>query len=213
VASNQGHDEDLRHHYDTSRLEAFSDGVFAIAITLLIIEVAVPHVGQGELARGLRDLWPSYFGYALSFFTIGIMWMNHHAMFRDIERQDHILGIINLLLLMCIAFIPFPTAVLADHMRDGGDNALAATLAYGGTFTVTALFFNLEWLYASWGCRLIDDHVPVSRVHQRTRRYLPGTPLYAFGLLLALINTWAAIAWWVALAIFYVIPPEEPVAT
>ena len=202
------HDGDRAHHYDTGRVEAFSDGVFAIAITLLIIEIAVPHVEGDGLAAALRRLWPSYFAYALSFVTIGIMWMNHHAMFRDIERHDHALLLLNLGLLLCIAFIPFPTAVLAEYMRDD-DNALAATLAYGGTFTLTALFFNAMWLWASWACRLLDEHVSQSRVNQRTRRYLPGVPLYAIGLVLALFNTWLAIGWYVALAAFYTLPPEE----
>ena len=203
------HDDERAHHYDTGRIEAFSDGVFAIAITLLVLEIAVPHAKEGEsLAEALRLLWPSYFAYALSFATIGIIWMNHHAMFRDIERHDHILLLLNLGLLLCIAFVPFPTAVLAAYMRNGSD-AFAATFAYGITFTVTAVFATAMWLWASWDCRLIDEHVSRSRVRQRTRRYLPGVPLYAVGLVLALFNTWLAIGWWVALALFYVVPPEE----
>lgn len=128
---------------ETGRVEAFSDGVFAIAITLLIIEIGVPHVeGEEGLAHALRQLWPSYFGFALSFVTIGIIWMNHHGMFKDIERVDHSMMVLNLLLLMCVSFIPFPTAVLAEYMRND-DNALAATLAYGGTFTLTAIITNV----------------------------------------------------------------------
>jgi uncharacterized membrane protein len=82
----QDNDEEGQHHYDTARLEAFSDGVIAIAITLLVLEIAVPHVTDGSLASALRDEWPSFFGFGLSFVTIGIMWMNHHGLFRDIER-------------------------------------------------------------------------------------------------------------------------------
>jgi uncharacterized membrane protein len=203
------HDSDRAHHLDTTRIEAFSDGVFAIAITLLIIEVGVPHVEGGEtLAHALRALWPAYFGYALSFVTIGIMWANHHAMFRDIDRTDHTMTMLNLGLLLCIAFMPFPTAVVAEYMEDDR-NARAAMLAYGGTLTITAIFFNLMWLYASWKRRLIDEHVSDARVRSRTARYLPGTPLYAIGLLLALVNTWAAITWWSVLAVFYLLPPTD----
>jgi uncharacterized membrane protein len=185
----QRNDDDRLHHHDTARLEAFSDGVFAIAITLLIIEVGVPHPGAGEsLAHALREQWPSYFGYAISFLTIGIMWANHHAMFRDIVCMDHWLGVLNLLLLLCIAFIPFPTAVIAEYMRDD-ENALAAMLTYGFTLTVTAIFFNALWFYAAWDRELIDEHVSDARMRSRTLRYLPGTPLYAAGIGIAFINT------------------------
>jgi uncharacterized membrane protein len=199
---------DSSYHTDTARLEAFSDGVFAIAITLLIIEIGVPHVEGEGLARALRELWPSYIGFALSFITIGIMWSNHHGMFKDIERVDHTMIVLNLMLLLCISFIPFPTAVLAEYMTDDA-NALAATLAYGGSFTVTALFFNATWLYASRGRRLIDDHVSDMRVRDRTRRYLPGTPLYALGLPLALVSTWLSLGLWIALAVLYLLPLQD----
>ena len=107
-------DDSTAHHSDTSRLEAFSDGVFAIAVTLLVLEIGVPHVGEGEsLGEALRHLWPSYFGFAVSFLTIGVMWINHHAMFKDIDRQDHTLLVLNLVLMMTISFLPFPTAVVA----------------------------------------------------------------------------------------------------
>jgi uncharacterized membrane protein len=200
---------DPSYHYDTARLEAFSDGVFAIAITLLIIEIGVPHVeGDETLGHALRQLWPSYFGYALSFITIGIMWANHHGMFKDIERVDHRMQVLNLLLLLCIAFIPFPTAVLVEYMRDD-DNALAATLAYGGTLSVTAVAFNAMWWDASRGRRLIDEHVSDVRVRDRTRRYLPGVPLYALGIPLAFVNTWLSIALYSALALYFLLPIHE----
>ena len=200
---------DSAHHSDTARVEAFSDGVFAIAITLLIIEIGVPHVDDGRgLGHELRQLWPSYFGYALSFITIGIMWSNHRGMFKDIERVDHMLVVSNLLLLMCISFIPFTTAVLAEYMTDD-DQALAATLAYGATFTITAVFFQAVWLRARIGRRLIDEHVSDERLRTRTVRYLPGPFLYGAGLPIAFVNTWAAIGLWVALAVLYLLPLPE----
>jgi uncharacterized membrane protein len=154
---------DPSYHQDTARLEAFSDGVFAIAITLLIIEIGVPHLeGDEGLAHALRGLWPSYFGYALSFMTVGIMWTNHHGMFKDIDRVDHTMIVLNILLLLCVSFTPFPTAVLAEFMRDD-DNALTATLAYGGAFTLTAIVFNAMWWHASRHRLLIDEHVSDAR--------------------------------------------------
>ncbi len=202
-------DPELSHHSNTSRLEAFSDGVFAIAITLLILEVGVPHLSANEsLAAALRELWPSYFAYILSFITIGIMWANHHSQFRDIDRADHTLSVLNLLLLMCISFVPFTTAVLAAYMRDN-DQALAATLAYGSNFTVLAVFWNVVWRYASHDRRLIDEHVSDARVRMRTRRNVFGPFMYGAGLPLAFVSTWAAIGLWCAIGLYFLLPISE----
>jgi len=201
------HDEN--YHDDTARIEALSDGVFAIAITLLIIEIGVPHVEEGHgLGSLLRELWPSYVGYALSFLTIGVMWINHHAMFKDIEHSNHTLIVLNILLLLCISFVPFPTAVLAEYVRDN-DHAVAATLAYGGTFTVTAIVFNALWLYAATHKTMIDAHVSDERIRSRTRRFIGGPLLYAAGLPLAFVSPWLSIALWVALTAFFLLPLNE----
>ena len=207
--SSSHHDDPLAHHTDTQRLEAFSDAVFAIAITLLIIEIGVPHVeAQGSLTEALLDLWPSYFGYAVSFLTIGVMWINHHHMFKDIVRCDHTLLVLNLLLLLGVAFVPFPTAVVAEYVREG-DHKLEATLAYGGTFVVIAVFFDALWLYASRGMRFIDEHVSEARIRSRTRRYLPGPLLYAVALPLAFVSPWISLGIFAGLAVFWLLPLNE----
>ena len=127
---------------DTNRLEAFSDGVIAIAITLLVLEIRVPEAhGAAELWRALRELWPAYLGYLISFLIIGIMWANHHTIFRYINRTDHYLVVINLLLLLCIAFIPFPTALLAEYL--GHPEEQVGGIVYSGAFFVTTLVYNL----------------------------------------------------------------------
>ena len=186
------HDES--YHFDTGRLEAFSDGVFAIAITLLILEIGVPHIEHGsELAKALLDEWPSFFGYGLSFIVIGIMWMNHHEMFRDIERVDHWLMVTNLLLLLTVAFIPFPTAVLAETLQDS-DGLRTATLLYGGTFTVNAIFFNALWLHA---------------VSRRTRRFMVGPAAYGITIPLAFVTPWASLALYVGYAVLYLLPSGD----
>jgi len=100
---------------ETSRIEAFSDGVFAIAITLLILEIKVPPPGSGELSLALARQWPSYLSFLMSFAFIGIMWINHHRLFTHIARSDDVLLILNLLLLLGVIVVPFPTAVLATH--------------------------------------------------------------------------------------------------
>jgi len=131
---------------ETTRLEAFSDGIFAIAITLLILEVRVPESGAG-LWRALAAQWPSYFGYALSFLIIGIMWANHSHIFRLIRRTDHLLSMLNLLLLMTIAFLPFSTAVLARNVADPETRA-PATILYSGSILLTAIPWSLLWRHA-----------------------------------------------------------------
>jgi uncharacterized membrane protein len=197
------------HHYDTNRLEMFSDGVFAIAITLLVLEIAVPHIeGDASLARALWHEWPSFLGFTLSFITIGLMWMNHHSMFKDIDRTDHRLLVINTLLMLCISFTPYPTAILAEHFQHP-EQRLTATLFYGACITVTAIFFVGLWLYASVGRRLIDHHVSEVRVRSRTRRYLPGPAIYALGLPLAFVTPWASLGLWIALSILYLLPLYE----
>src|SRR5438552_9252985 len=116
-----------------SRLEAFADGVFAIAATLLIIDVGVPTQFHESLGPELLRLWPQYIAYAVSFLTIGIMWVNHHRLVRQLERIDERFLFLNLGLLACIAFVPFPTRVLAEFVRTG--NGEAAALLYGITLT------------------------------------------------------------------------------
>src|SRR5260370_2523593 len=129
-----------------SRTEAFSDGVFALAITLLIIEVRVPDSKSGELARDLANQWPSYAAYLVSFVIIGIIWVNHHDIFERITTVDRPLLFLNLLLLLTVAFLPFPTALLGQYIRQG-DNAHIAAAVYGANMTLIGLAFIAVWTY------------------------------------------------------------------
>jgi len=188
---------------EKSRLETFSDGVFAIAITLLVLEIAVPHIEEpGELGQALLDLCPSYLAYATSFLTIGIMWINHHTVFRQLGAVDHRFLFINLGLLMLISFVPFPTTLLADYAW-GGDGT-AAALAYGITLTITAVFFNLLWRYAIWNDRLIREDADRREVDGITRAYRPGPFMYGLATLVALVSPEASAALFLAIAVFYV---------
>jgi uncharacterized membrane protein len=132
---------------DTGRLVAFSDGVFAISITLLILEITPPSTEDTSLLDGLVDLWPSYLAYALTFLFIGQVWVNHHVMFDHIRVADRLVLLLNTLLLMAVAFLPFATSVLADALRDGHDERTAVVF-YGIAFALTALTFNGVWHYA-----------------------------------------------------------------
>jgi uncharacterized membrane protein len=190
---------------ETTRVEAFSDGVFAIAITLLIIEVHVPGRGHSDsLGHELLDLWPSYLGYLTSFLTIGVMWINHHHVFSLIERVDRTMLLLNTLLLLMIAFVPFPTAVLAQFVET--DGARAAAVLYGATLTLTAITFFVWWRYASSRRRLIAPTVTQETVDDVTRAYTPGTLLYGGAMLIAFLEPWASAALYLAIAVFYALP-------
>jgi len=131
---------------DTVRLVAFSDGVFAITITLLVLEIRPP-TGDESLLHGLAALWPSYLSYAVTFLFIGQVWANHHVMFDHIRAADRTVLLLNTVLLMVVAFLPFATSVLADALRDDEDQRTAVAF-YGIAFGVTALTFNAVWQYA-----------------------------------------------------------------
>jgi uncharacterized membrane protein len=194
---------------DTGRIEAFSDGVFAIAITLLIIEIGVPHVvGTESLFDKLVQMWPSYFGYATSFLVIGTVWANHHNRFRLISRSDHILLFLNIVFLMCVAFIPFPTALLADYIKEE-EHRITAVAVYSGTLAVTAVFFTLLWLYAAANYRLVDRTVDASLLRAMTRRYVFGMLFYILAFALAFVSPAASLALIVILALIFVLPEPE----
>ena len=193
---------------ETARIEAFSDGVFAIAVTLLIIEVHTPaREHAATLGHELLDQWPSYLGYLTSFLTIGVMWLNHHRVFTLIDRYDHTHMLLNLLMLLLIAFLPFPTAVLARFIET--DGARAAVALYGVTMVLIAIAFFCWWRYAASGRRLISPGVPQDQLDAITRAYNPGTPLYAAALGLGLLEPWVGAAAFLALAVFYALPWEQ----
>jgi uncharacterized membrane protein len=183
----------------TRRVEAFSDGVFAIAITLLILTIEPPNSGE-QLGHELLRLWPSYLAYAVSFLTIGIMWVNHHTLFRHFERVDRPLLLLNILLLMLIAFVPFPTRVAAEFARSADDRR-AAALLYGTTLTITAICFFATWIYGS--TRLLRADADRREVTGITRSYLPGTPMYGLATLLAFASATASLIMFAAIALFY----------
>lgn len=191
---------------ETSRIEAFSDGVFAIAITLLILEVRIPPVSQTSLATQLLQQWPSYFAFLLSFFFIGIMWINHHRLFTHIKRSDNGLLILNLLLLLGVTAVPFPTAVLALHLR--GPGARTAGVLYNGTYVVIAIFFNLLWNYAV-SKSLLDYEAGKEAARGISRQYALGPALYLVCLGLVWISVAASLDLNTALALFFAIPPRR----
>jgi uncharacterized membrane protein len=190
---------------NTNRLETFADGVFAIAATLLILNVdAQVGEGSGAIGHRLLAIWPSYIAYAVSFVTIGIIWSNHHTVMGQLGRVNRVFLLQNVFLLMCVAFLPFPTRLVAEHLRDRHDLQPAA-LAYGATMTVMAVCYIAAWLYAAGGRRLLREDSDPRTVSGITRSYLPGAPLYLTATLVALASPLASVALYGAIALFYVI--------
>jgi uncharacterized membrane protein len=188
----------------TARLETFADGVFAIAATLLILNVdaQIPRNAQ-DLGAQLTHIWPSYVAYAASFVTIGIMWVNHHTIMSQVDKTDRRFLIANIGLLLCIAFFPFTTRLVAEHVR--GSGAEAAALAYGFTGVATALMFNATWFYAVTGKRLLRPNADPGVVNGITRTYIPGPWIYLGATLVAFASPVASIVLFGVIALFYVV--------
>ncbi|HMA34246.1 MAG TPA: TMEM175 family protein [Chloroflexia bacterium] len=207
---------------ETGRIEAFSDGVFAIAITLLILNIQVPHdTAAGGLWPALGAQAATYLAFLTSFATIGIMWINHHRLFMHIKRSDNQLLALNLLLLLGVTVLPFPTALVAEYIQkpacpaDGWGQLLScdqkiAALVYGGTCILIAIFFNLLWRYAAYENRLLDKHANVRAVRAISRQYAVGPVLYALTFGVALLNPWVSLAGNLALAVFFALPGRPP---
>jgi uncharacterized membrane protein len=184
---------------ETTRLETFSDGVFAIAATLLILEV---HRAHGSVAHGLLHAWPSYVAYAISFLTIGIIWVNHHTVMAQIGHVDRTFLFINVFFLMVVAFSPFPTRVLATTLRDG---SRAGAFAYGLTFTLMAISYGTMWFYAAIGRRLLRTDADPRVVRGISRSFRPGWAVYGLATASSLLSAYLGVALYAAIALFYVL--------
>lgn len=189
---------------ETSRIEAFSDGVFAIAITLLVLELRPPKDPHG-LWHGLVHEWPSFAAYLTSFFIIGIMWVNHHSMFRQLARFDRPLMFLNLLLLLWTALLPFPTALVADHLRDGNFDSSVAEAVYSANLTFAAIAFSLIWMHAVRHRRLIDHDMTEREEWTSVWRFSIGTFVYAATIGIAFLSPGAALALQFLLAGYYMV--------
>jgi uncharacterized membrane protein len=188
------------------RIEAFSDGVFAIAITLLVLEIHVPENPENGLGRALVDQWPAYASYVVSFFVIGIIWVNHHAVFDHLARADRPLLFLNLLLLLFVGVLPFPTNLIATYMEHGGADERVAAVVYSGTMTAMGATFGALWSYASRRGRLLGETLSPSEVSRLTRRFAIGTPVYLLSMLVALVSAPACLALNALLAVYYALP-------
>jgi uncharacterized membrane protein len=188
----------------TGRLEAFSDGVFAIAITLLVLDIKVPHVAEGQLLAALRHQWPNYAAFLISFLVIGIMWVNHHTMLVPCALVDRPLLFLNLGLLMTVVALPFAAALFAQYVRAGADSHVAAAV-YGAVMFVAALFFNGIWWWISRGPQLLHDYVDHAAARGQLRRFSVGIYVYGATIVLAFVSAPITLAVHFAIAVYYVV--------
>jgi uncharacterized membrane protein len=195
---------DYRRRVNKNRLEAFSDGVLAIAITLLVIEIHPPEIHEGgTLASALWAQWPSYVAYLVSFLTIGVIWLNHHRIFTQVYRVDGPLLVLNLNLLLWTALIPFPTAVVAEHLGEGGEPAQTAVALYGAVFLLVALSFGGLFAWVTRDDRLLGRLPPPQAVRAARLRFMIGAVVYGLALALAFVWPPLALALHAANALYY----------
>ena len=186
-----------------NRLEAFSDGVVAIAITLLVIEIRPPTLAEGEsLARGLWEQWPDYLGYLLSFLVLGVMWLNHHRIFEPAKRIDGIVLVLNLNLLLWAVLIPFPTAVVADFLREGGSDAKTAVGLYGGVILLAAISFTALFVGITRPS-IVDELPPPEVVRAARMRFGLGVGVYTVAFALSWLSPALALAAHGTMAAYY----------
>ena len=193
-----------RHPRETARVEAFSDGVFAIAITLLVLELRPPPLSEGEhLAAALAADWPAYLAFLTSFLIILVIWINHHNLFNLIGRSDRTFLILNGMLLLATSFVPFPTILVATHLL--GPGASVAMAVYAATGVGIALAFNGIWRYASRGRRLLAPSVSDAAVSSINRVYTVGPALYGIALVLAFVHPLSSFIYCMGLGVFFAV--------
>jgi len=188
---------------ERSRLEAFSDGVFAVAITLLALDLVVAGPGHGSLVEQLGDRWPSFVAYLISFFTIGVIWVNHHALLRNVAAVDRTLLFVNLVLLLFVVLIPFATRTMAEYVTTGGQDAHVSMALYAAVFEAMGLSFAAMFAWTMGEGRTIQE---VPRAAQRAAwvRFSPGMLAYLVAIGVAFVSAPAALAIVGLVAVYYV---------
>jgi TMEM175 potassium channel family protein len=196
--------EPRRRGFRTGRLEAFSDGVFAIAITLLVLDIAVSGDAGPHLLRAVAGLWPSYLAYLVSFSTIGAVWLAHNAVTEYLDRADFVFVRLNLLLLLVVAFLPFPTRLFAEYIKVDNAERVAATI-YGVSLLLTSTLLLVLWRYAVWA-KLVRPDAADEEIQLLTKRLTPGLTGYLVLLVAGLFLPVIAVIGYLAIAVYYIIP-------
>ena len=192
---------------ETSRIEAFSDGVFAIAITLLVLDLKIPHNASDptQLSRLLLAQWPAYLAFLTSFATILIMWINHHRIFTLVGRSDDRLLFYNGVLLLGVTLVPFPTSLVAEYLQRDGSRT--AALVFSGTYIFIALAFNLLWRTAAINGRLLRHDADRAAVNAIFEAYRYGPIWYVLAFALAFVTVTGSLLLNLGLAVFYACDP------
>lgn len=189
------------------RVEAFSDGVIAVAITLLALDLHVPSTtAEGSLAHRLGVQWPSYVAYIVSFLTIGIIWINHHAMLRRLVRVDHAILVLNLLLLMTICVLPFSTSLMATYLREPHGENLAAAVWAGSFLLMSVAFIAIQRHVLLVKQHLLDEHVTPEVRRSVLRRNVVGSLPYALATVGAILTPYFTLVICALVALFYALP-------
>jgi uncharacterized membrane protein len=194
----------LRRGLRTGRLEALSDGVFAIAITLLVLDIAVPASAEQNLLGSIGHLWPSYLGYVVSVATIGAVWLGHTAITDYLERADLGFVRLNLLLLLFVAFLPFPTRLFAEFIGEDNPERVAVTV-YGVSLLLTSLLLQALWLYAARH-HLVQANLADEEIELVTRRLTPGQGGYVVLIIAGLFLPIIAVIGFLGIAVYYIVP-------
>ena len=196
---------------DRSRLEAFSDGVIAVAITLLALDLTVPGPGHGRLAVLLGEHWPAFLAYLISFFMIGIVWVNHHALVRSITKVDRTLLFLNLVLLLFVVLIPFATATEADYFPHNDQDAQLAMVLYGAVFLGMSAGFGGIFEWTLHGQRVYQP-LPPDRHWPARVRFVGGALFYVLAIVVATFNAVAAFVLIALVALYYILEntPASP---
>src|SRR3954449_1081402 len=185
-----------------NRLEAFSDGVFAVAITLLVLEIGIPE--GNDLWHKLGDEWPSFAAFFVSFWVIGIIWVNHHGVIDHLKRADRGVLYLNLFLLMSVVLIPFATALMAQNLNSGDDEHVAAAV-YAASFVLMAISFGVLWEYITRHREKLGVELTDEEVRRTSLAFQIGNPFYALAVVVAFISPAAVLVIIGALAVYYMV--------
>ena len=197
---------EIGNEISKSRIEMLTDGIFAIVMTLLVLEIAVPQlthseVAAGELPKRLLELWPVIYSYALSFIILGFFWINHHDQFFYIKRGNRVFVWITIFHLMFIAFIPFSTALLGEYT----DQQISVVI-YGINIAVAGFWAAVQWWYAAKNHRLIDPDLDPNFITIMSRRSVIGTIVYLIAAALSFFSTTVSLVLYIVIPIYYLIP-------
>ena len=193
-----------RRGFRTGRLEAFSDGVFAIAVTLLVLDIAVSANAGHHLLRSIIDLWPAYLAYVVSFSTIGAAWLAHNAITEYLEHTDTAFVRLNLVLLLLVSFLPFPTRLVADFIREDRAERVAVTF-YGIVLLLSSTMLLVLWRYAV-RARLVQPDTADEEIELLTQRLTPGLSAYLVLIVSGLFFPLVAVIGYLGIALYYIIP-------